>query len=82
MSSSISHLAQILCFCPMAICSQEGFRRLAHGEVVMLPSALELGVWRGKESDIVDSWSLLWEVGLEMVKRCEGILGSFGEGWS
>lgn len=27
--------------CPMAICSQEGFRRIAHYEVAMLPSILE-----------------------------------------
>lgn len=32
--------------CPKAVCSQKGFRRTAHDEMAMLPSALELGLSR------------------------------------
>ena len=51
----------------MAVCSQEGFRRIAHNEMIGLPAVCSGAgsQWRGKVS--------LWMIRMELIQGCEGL---------
>lgn len=50
---------------------------IAHKEMAMMPSALEL-VLNGKEKWLCGWLQPLWEVAMEVVKGCKDLWGIFG----
>lgn len=63
--------------CPMAICSHEGFRRITHNEMAMLPPALELA-FSGERKGLC-GWLQPLVGGRDgSDKGCEGLGRNFG----